>query len=426
MKKVSLIAASLFALALSACGESESLVGRWVQPVPNMPQMIQGFVLEEGGKASSVNMATLSYERWEKQNNRLVLSGKSIGNRQTITFSDTFAIEKLTQDSLVLRKGALRLEYGRENGAEAKTLSRTVEGVLTIGHEVRSLAIKGDDSDYWIADKTGELFQQYDSITQGVKNGQPVYARLQVVDAECPEEGFAKGYDKVLQVVGIESLAPYGLDLQLFREGIRTESVNGEKLSACYILFSPDSLYADLYKSGSPEKERLQRRTLPNGKHVWNIEDDDTKNLNFTDGCWTVSQRGKMLFKQSSSDNNRDLGNWVEGHYTGVLPAADCPGIRYRLYVRHREHSGDGQFYLQLTYLEADNGKDAVYTYMGKRYTLRGIPTDNDATVWQFVSDNGESIFNFLYDADGRTLTLLNNRFEMPESELNYSLKKVD
>lgn len=164
---------------------------------------------------------------------------------------------------------------------------------------------------------------------------------------------------------GRESQTPCDLDLQLFREGIRTESVNGEKLSACYILFSPDSLYADLYKSGSPEKERLQRRTLPNGKHVWNIEDDDTKNLNFIDGCWTVSQRGKMRFKQSSNDNNRDLGNWVEGHYTGVLPAADCPGIRYRLYVRHREHSGDGQFYLQLTYLEADNGKDAVYTYMG-------------------------------------------------------------
>ena len=109
MKKVSLITASLFALALSACGESESLVGRWVQPVPNMPQMIQGFVLEEGGKASSVNMATLSYERWEKQNNRLVLSGKSIGNRQTIAFSDTFAIEKLTPDSLVLRTGALMI-----------------------------------------------------------------------------------------------------------------------------------------------------------------------------------------------------------------------------------------------------------------------------------------------------------------------------
>lgn len=424
MKKVNLIMAGFFTLTLLACGESESPVGKWVQPVPNMSQMEQGFILEEGGKASSVNMATLSYERWEKQNDRLILSGKSIGNHQTIIFSDTFAIEKLTQDSLVLRKRELRLGYGRENDMENEALPKTVEGILNIGHEVRSLTIQGDTNDYWIKDKTGVLFQQYDSITQGVKNGQPVYAKLQIIDAGRSEEGFAKNYDKVLEVVGIDSLVSYSRDLQLFRESIRTESVSGEK-NSCYILFSRDSLYACLYKSCSEEKERLQRRTLPNGKHVWNIEDDDTKNLNFSDGCWTVSQRDKILFKQSPSDNNRELGNWVEEHYTGVLPAADCAGIDYQLYVRHREYSGDGQFLLQLTYMGADNGKDAIYTYMGKRFTLRGIPANNDATVWQLVSDNGENTFNFLYGTDGLTLTLLNNRFETPKSELDYSLKKA-
>ena len=151
----------------------------------------------------------------------------------------------------------------------------------------------------------------------------------------------------------------------------------------------------------------------------------DTENLGLADGCWTVSQRDKILFKQSPSDNNRDLGNWVEEHYTGVLPAADCAGIDYQLYVRHREYSGDGQFLLQLTYMGADNGKDAIYTYMGKRFTLRGIPANNDATVWQLVSDNGENTFNFLYGTNGLTLTLLNNRFETPKSELDYSLKKA-
>lgn len=349
MKKLNLMVASLSAWALLACGESGSLAGKWVQPVPGMPQMEQGFVLEEGGKASSVNMATLAYEKWEKQGDRLILSGKSIGNHQTIVFSDTFDIEKLTPDRLVLQKGLLKLEYARE--------------------------------------------------------------------------GFAESGEGASQVSG-EGLVPDSRELRLFREGIRAESVNGEK-SATYILFSQDSLWADLYQSGSEAAERLQRRTLPNSKYVWNVEDDDTKNLNFADGCWTVSQRGKMLFKQSSGDNNLDLGSWVEAQYEGMLPAADGPGIRYRLHVRHREHSGDGQFLLQLTYLEAENGLDAVFTYMGKRNTLRGIPDNNDATVWQFVSDNGESIFNFLYGADGQTLTLLNERFEVPESELNYSLKKV-
>lgn len=417
--------AGFCSLALLACGERESLVGKWVQPVPGMSRMEQGFVLAEDGKASSVNMATLSYQRWEKQNDRLILSGESMGNHQTIAFSDTFAIEKLTRDSLVLRKGTLRSGYGRENDVENEALPKTVEGILIIGHEVRCLTIQGDPDDYWITDKTGDLFRQYDSITQGVKNGQPVYAKLQVIDAGHPKEGFARNYDRVLEVVGIDCLAPYSRDLQLFRDGIRTESVNGKK-HAAYILFSRDSLCADLYISGSGTKERLQRRTLPNGKHVWNIEDGDTKNLSFTDGCWTISQRGKMLFRQSHSDNNRDLGNWIEEHFTGVLPAADCPGIRYLLYVRHREHSGDGQFYLQLTYLEADNGKYATYSCIGKRNTLRGIPTDNDATVWQLIPDNGEDAFNFLYGADGPTLTLLNNRFEKPEPGLDYSLKKVD
>ena len=31
------------------------------------------------------------------------------------------------------------------------------------------------------------------------------------------------------------------------------------------------------------------------------------------------------------------MGNWVEVHYAGTLPAADCPGISYQLYVRHRD-----------------------------------------------------------------------------------------
>lgn len=48
------------------------------------------------------------------------------------------------------------------------------------------------------------------------------------------------------------------------------------------------------------------------------------------------------------------------------------------------------------------------------------------ATVWQLVSDNGENTFNFLYGTNGLTLTLLNNRFETPKSELDYSLRKAD
>lgn len=49
-----------------------------------MPQLKQGFVLEADGKASSVNMATLVYGSWKLEGRRLILSGRSLGNRQTI------------------------------------------------------------------------------------------------------------------------------------------------------------------------------------------------------------------------------------------------------------------------------------------------------------------------------------------------------
>ena len=38
----------LSAILLTACGNSESIVGRWEQPVPGLPMLKQGFILEEG------------------------------------------------------------------------------------------------------------------------------------------------------------------------------------------------------------------------------------------------------------------------------------------------------------------------------------------------------------------------------------------
>lgn len=111
--------------------------------------------------------------------------------------------------------------------------------------------------------------------------------------------------------------------------------------------------------------------------------------------------------------------------YEGILPAASCPGIHYSLTIQNQEHSGDGTFALTMTYIEAENGKDAVFNYKGKRFTQRGDATNNDAIVWQLVADNGEDIFNFLLE-DEKTLTLLNDKFEKSETSLNYSLKLVE
>lgn len=404
MTKLTTFIIGVSTLTLCACGAKESIVGKWVQPVPGLPEIEQGFVLEADGSASSVNMATLAYDGWERLDNRLILSGKSIGNHQTIAFSDTFAIEKLTQDSLILKRGMLILEYTRETPTEETVTSpTTMTGTLTIGHETRSLTVEGDTMRYWIVDKTGSLLQRYDSITNGTKNGHPVHVRLQVIDMGHSDEGFARSYDRVLQVVGIDSMSAYDPQERLFDEGIRVEAVDSKR-APLYIIFSQDSLTADLYKPGGDTHETLHRRILPDGGLVWNTEDDDTKNLRFADGRWTVSLRDGTMYRQPQCDNDINPGKWIDERYEGTLPATDTSGIKYRLKLRHREHSGDGRFLLRLTY------PDSERVYTGRRYTQRGIPSDNDATVWQLVADDGTSTFNFLYKAGDNTLVPLNDK----------------
>lgn len=108
-------AATLLTSLLAACGgNSTSIVGAWVEPVPGMEGQVQGINIEEGGIASSVNMATLVYESWKQEGDQLVLTGKSIGNGQTIEFADTMAIKKLTPDSLILDNQGMEIRYAKQ------------------------------------------------------------------------------------------------------------------------------------------------------------------------------------------------------------------------------------------------------------------------------------------------------------------------
>ena len=66
-------------MLLAGCHEP-AVEGKWLQPVPGMAGAVQGVWLEDGGKASSINMSTLVYESWSRRGSELVLQGKSIGN----------------------------------------------------------------------------------------------------------------------------------------------------------------------------------------------------------------------------------------------------------------------------------------------------------------------------------------------------------
>ena len=111
----------LSTIILTACNNI-NIEGSWVELVPGMPDIKQGFTLRANGNASSINMKSLLYEKWEHKNNLLILSGKSIGNHQTLSFTDTLTIEKLTQDSLILKKGKLILRYTKTEEADTEKI----------------------------------------------------------------------------------------------------------------------------------------------------------------------------------------------------------------------------------------------------------------------------------------------------------------
>ena len=107
------VTALLLAFNLTSCNDSD-IEGRWIQPVPGMEGMTQGFCIEKGGKASSINMATLQYETWEQDGNLLILTGKSIGNKQTCGLSDTLLIKELTDNTLTVLKGESEMRFTKQ------------------------------------------------------------------------------------------------------------------------------------------------------------------------------------------------------------------------------------------------------------------------------------------------------------------------
>lgn len=212
--------------------------------------------------------------------------------------------------------------------------------------------------------------------------------------------------------------------IRLWEQGTRLEATDGTGRSA-YIVFATDSAQVELFFSDKAPNEILQRRTLPSGRYAWNMEDDDTKSLWLENGTWTINKSGNVIFRSNREESTPGLGEMEVHTYEGLLPAASNPGIEYTLSIRSRQHSGDGTFMLVLTYKEAENGQDKTFTYTGKRLTLRGIPGDDDATVWQCITEDGKQTFNFLRE-DADRLTLLNERFERPKSKLNYSLTRME
>lgn len=117
MKKL-ILSIAVMAMVFAACGGkkgADSIIGSWVMPIQGQPGEVQGLKIEERGKASSINMATLVYKDWEQQGENLYLTVKSIGNGMEIEGTDTLKIEKVTADSLILSSNyGYTLRYVRQ------------------------------------------------------------------------------------------------------------------------------------------------------------------------------------------------------------------------------------------------------------------------------------------------------------------------
>lgn len=109
--------AILPAILLCSCAADKTpapLEGAWVQPVPGQQGKTQGIAILPKGKAASINMKTLCYQGWSREGDTLTLTGKSIGNKQTIEFSNKATIKTLTSDTLELEENGQNVIYSRK------------------------------------------------------------------------------------------------------------------------------------------------------------------------------------------------------------------------------------------------------------------------------------------------------------------------
>lgn len=108
--------------------------------------------------------------------------------------------------------------------------------------------------------------------------------------------------------------------------------------------------------------------------------------------------------------------------YEGVLPCADCPGIRTELTLTRKARGwAEGSYSLTETYLERSGPKVTT----GDWTTLRGDAVDPDASVYQLNPDHPETQRNFLRVGDDLELKALDKDMKRWGGKVPDTLKRV-
>lgn len=106
MKKILRFTLVLMTLGFMSC--SPSPVGRWIEPTGGTEE--QGFILNQDGSATSVNMGFIEFTKWEKNGDLLILNGRNKGAYKR-EFVDTMKIEKLTKTEMTLSQAGYSVTY---------------------------------------------------------------------------------------------------------------------------------------------------------------------------------------------------------------------------------------------------------------------------------------------------------------------------
>ena len=84
-----------------------------------------------------------------------------------------------------------------------------ITGKLIIGHEVRSLMVDGDSTEYWFIDRSGNVEQEYERVVpEGIKSYTPVRVEMKVKYLGKSDEGFAAEYDGVYEILELLKMEP--------------------------------------------------------------------------------------------------------------------------------------------------------------------------------------------------------------------------
>ncbi len=119
---------SFFSRIADCMRKNENIVGKWMQ----VPELKQGFVLEADGKHHrSIWLRCLIKPGNRKEPFLILFSGKSVwATTRCYPFSDTLHIEKLTQDSLILKKGRAFSDMQKEDTISQKKLNENIPASL--------------------------------------------------------------------------------------------------------------------------------------------------------------------------------------------------------------------------------------------------------------------------------------------------------